>query len=143
MIRQYFRRFRSNRGRVDKNGKPIADHVVYRGVVVAEKRGNTIFLGHALINPDEPTFGRHGREMMNEIAERRLMSGRYSLPSAPHRHEIDAFLHAVIGVNLDGTDRLRIPRQLHDTYCDVILRAIKMTPVEKSGVSERHFAHQS
>jgi hypothetical protein len=32
---------------------------------------------------------------------------------------------------------------LHDTYCDVILRAIKMTPVEKSGVSERHVAHQS
>lgn len=143
MIRQYFRRFKSNRGRMDKNGKPVADLVVYRGVVVAEKRNDTIFFGHALINPNEPSFGCHNRETMNEIAERRLISGRYALPAAPHRHEIDKFLNAAIGENLDGTPRLRIPRQLHDTYYDVILRAIKMTPVEQSHASERHVAHQS
>lgn len=126
MIRQYYRRYKSNRGRCDCLGKPIPDKTIFKGVVVSEVKDGRVYIGYSLINPNEPSFNHHNRLVMNEIAERRLMSERYFVPLHSSDEDVHRFLNESVFKSRHDHKTLRIPRQIHETVRQVIFRSCKI-----------------
>lgn len=144
MIRQYYRRVQKANGRLDRNGSCIADRIIYKGVVLAYRKPEdpgTIRLGFALVNPAEPGYPNHSKDKLNWIAERRMMSDRYTIPINPTESDVYRFLSGIDRPYRDGNpygERKPIPQQLENTIRRVIERASRMNirPVNNKETSQ-------